>query len=209
MHKISIVQRGFGALGYTMQLPLEDRYLMTRTDLLGQLAVLLGGRTAEEIAFGEISTGAQNDLQRATDIARAMVTEFGMSDLVGLVNHNGHKRNPFLETPFIQERGAYAEQTALLIDTEVKRILTESHAEARRVLAGASLGARRSLGQAARSRSRGIGGAARAPGSAAPEGRRGTPGGNPSGVSLIGSAHDRRQPSAIYNPSSGGLVLLP
>ena len=93
VHKISIVQRGFGALGYTMQLPLEDRYLMTRTDLLGQLAVLLGGRTAEEIAFGEISTGAQNDLQRATDIARAMVTEFGMSDLVGLVNHNGHKRN--------------------------------------------------------------------------------------------------------------------
>src|SRR5207342_3130804 len=134
VHKISIVARGFGALGYTMQLPLEDRYLMTRQDLQGQLAVLLGGRSAEEIAFGEVSTGAQNDLQRATDIARAMVTEFGMSDLVGLVNHNGHKRNPFLETPFIQERGAYAEQTALLIDTEVKRILTESHAEARRVL---------------------------------------------------------------------------
>jgi cell division protease FtsH len=134
VHKISIVQRGFGALGYTMQLPLEDRYLMTRTDLLGQLAVLLGGRTAEEIAFGEISTGAQNDLQRATDIARAMVTEFGMSDLVGLVNHNGHKRNAFLEMPFVQERGAYAEQTALLIDSEVKRILTESHDVARRVL---------------------------------------------------------------------------
>jgi cell division protease FtsH len=134
VHKISIVQRGFGALGYTMQLPLEDRYLMTRTDLHGQLAVLLGGRTAEEIAFGEISTGAQNDLQRATDIARAMVTEFGMSDLVGLVNHNGHKRNAFLETPFAQERGAYAEQTALVIDTEVKRILTEAHDAARQVL---------------------------------------------------------------------------
>src|SRR4249919_3209645 len=81
VHKISIVARGFGALGYTMQLPLEDRYLMTRQDLQGQLAVLLGGRSAEEIAFGEVSTGAQNDLQRATDIARAMVTEFGMSDL--------------------------------------------------------------------------------------------------------------------------------
>jgi ATP-dependent Zn protease len=77
VHKISIVQRGFGALGYTMQLPLEDRYLMQRRDLLNQLAVLLGGRTAEEIALGEISTGAQNDLQRATDIARAMVTEWG------------------------------------------------------------------------------------------------------------------------------------
>ncbi len=93
VHKISIVQRGFGALGYTMQLPLEDRYLMTRTDLHSQLAVLLGGRSAEEIAFGEISTGAQNDLQRATDIARAMVTEFGMSDELGAVNYNGHKRS--------------------------------------------------------------------------------------------------------------------
>src|SRR6267154_2822757 len=72
IHKISIVQRGFGALGYTMQLPLEDKYLATRSELLSQIAVLLGGRTAEEIALAEISTGAQNDLQRATDLARAM-----------------------------------------------------------------------------------------------------------------------------------------
>src|SRR5687767_4778959 len=85
VHKISIVQRGFGALGYTMQLPLEDRHLLQRKDLLNQLAVLLGGRTAEEIALGEISTGAQNDLQRATDIARAMVTEWGMSDTLGAI----------------------------------------------------------------------------------------------------------------------------
>src|SRR5436190_16832613 len=92
VHKLSIVQRGFGALGYTMQLPLEDRYLMTRGDLLSQLAVLLGGRTAEEIALGEISTGAQNDLQRATDMARAMVTEFGMSDSLGAINYDGNKR---------------------------------------------------------------------------------------------------------------------
>jgi cell division protease FtsH len=134
VHKISIVARGFGALGYTMQLPLEDRYLMTRADLLGQLAVLLGGRSAEEIAFGEISTGAQNDLQRATDIARAMVTEFGMSDALGAVNYNGHKRSAFLETGFIQERGSYAEDTAQQIDAEVKRILTEAHDQARQVL---------------------------------------------------------------------------
>src|SRR3954471_1828904 len=100
VHKISIVQRGFGALGYTMQLPLEDRYLLTREDLLSQLSVLLAGRSAEEIAFGRISTGAQNDLQRATDIARSMVTEFGMSDLLGAVNYNGHKsRNRFLDLP--------------------------------------------------------------------------------------------------------------
>jgi cell division protease FtsH len=134
VHKISIVQRGFGALGYTMQLPLEDRYLMTRSDLHSQLAVLLGGRSAEEIAFEEISTGAQNDLQRATDIARSMVTEFGMSDALGAVNYNGHKRGMFLEMPFAQERGNYAEDTAQKIDAEVKRILTEAHEEARRVL---------------------------------------------------------------------------
>jgi cell division protease FtsH len=134
VHKISIVQRGFGALGYTMQLPLEDRYLMQRRDLLNQLAVLLGGRTAEEIALGEISTGAQNDLQRATDIARAMVTEWGMSDSLGAINYDGHKRNKFLDLPFGPERGSYAEETARLIDAEVKRIMSEAHVEARRIL---------------------------------------------------------------------------
>jgi cell division protease FtsH len=134
VHKISIVARGFGALGYTMQLPLEDRYLMTRQDLQSQLAVLLGGRSAEEIAFGEVSTGAQNDLQRATDIARAMVTEFGMSETLGVVNYNGHKRSAFLDTGFMQERGNYAEDTAQKIDAEVKRILTAAHDEARRIL---------------------------------------------------------------------------
>src|SRR6186713_324637 len=134
VHKISIVARGFGALGYTMQLPLEERYLMTRGDLLNQLAVLLGGRTAEEIALGDISTGASNDLQRATDLARAMVTEYGMSEELGAVNYNGHQRNAFLDTPFMQERGNYAEDTAQKIDMEVKRILTDAHEEALRIL---------------------------------------------------------------------------
>ncbi len=134
VHKISIVQRGFGALGYTLQLPLEDRYLMTRSDLLSQLSVLLGGRSAEEIAFGEISTGAQNDLQRATDIARAMVTEYGMSDALGAVSYNGHRRATFLDMPIGSERGNYAEETALKIDLEVKRIMSEAHETARRIL---------------------------------------------------------------------------
>jgi cell division protease FtsH len=134
VHKISIVQRGFGALGYTMQLPLEDRYLLTREDLQSQLSVLLAGRSAEEIAFGRISTGAQNDLQRATDIARSMVTEFGMSDLLGAVNFNGNKHPVFLDSPFAAERGNYSEETALKIDAEVKRILGEAHETARRVL---------------------------------------------------------------------------
>jgi cell division protease FtsH len=135
VHKISIVQRGFGALGYTMQLPLEDRYLMQRRDLQNQLAVLLGGRTAEEIALGEISTGAQNDLLRATDIARAMVTEWGMSDALGAINYDGHKRSKFLDIPIGPEHGAYAEDTGRLIDSEVKRIMTDAHNEARQILA--------------------------------------------------------------------------
>ncbi len=93
-----------------------------------------GGRSAEEIAFGRISTGAQNDLQRATDIARSMVTEFGMSELLGAVNYNGNQRPVFLESPFTAERGNYSEETAVKIDMEVKRILEDAHGTARRVL---------------------------------------------------------------------------
>jgi cell division protease FtsH len=128
------VQRGFGALGYTMQLPLEDRYLMTRSELLAQLAVLLGGRTAEEIALGEISTGASNDLQRATDIARAMVTEYGMSDALGAINYDGNKRPRFLDVPTAGDRGQHGEVTSQQIDAEIKRILTDAHNTARDIL---------------------------------------------------------------------------
>jgi cell division protease FtsH len=134
VHKISIVARGFGALGYTMQLPLEDKYLLTREDLLNQLSVLLGGRSAEEIAFGEVTTGAQNDLMRATDIARAMVTEFGMTEELGAVNYTAHKRSQFLDMPFAPERGPYAEETALKIDNAVKQLLAQAHQTARQVL---------------------------------------------------------------------------
>jgi cell division protease FtsH len=134
VHKISIVQRGFGALGYTMQLPLEDRYLMTRTDLHNQLAVLLAGRTAEEIALGEISTGAQNDLQRASDIARAMVTEFGMSESIGAVSFDTRGRNRFLDVPVSNERGNYGEETARQVDAEVRRIVSEAHERARALI---------------------------------------------------------------------------
>lgn len=135
VHKISIVQRGFGALGYTMQLPLEDRYLMTRSDLHNQLAVLLAGRSAEEIALGEISTGAQNDLQRASDIARAMVTQFGMSDELGSVSFDTRGGPRFLDAPAGSERGPYGEETARQIDAEVRRIVTEAHERARALVA--------------------------------------------------------------------------
>jgi cell division protease FtsH len=134
VHKISIVARGFGALGYTMQTPLEDRYLMQRRDLMSQLAMLLGGRSAEEIALGEISTGAQNDLQRATDIARAMVTEWGMSERLGAINLDPGKRSRFLDLPQGNERGPYSEETAKMIDEEVKMIVSEAHNDARRIL---------------------------------------------------------------------------
>jgi cell division protease FtsH len=135
VHKISIVARGFGALGYTMQTPVEDRYLMQKRDLMNTLAVLLGGRSAEEIALGEISTGAQNDLQRVTDIARSMVTEWGMSERMGVVNFDARRGRSFLETQTGgAERGLHSEETARLIDDEVKMIVSEAHNEARRIL---------------------------------------------------------------------------
>ena len=117
-----------------MQTPIEDRYLHTRTELEHQLAVLLAGRTAELLIFAEFSTGAQNDLQRASDIARAMVTEFGMSDVVGPVNHEGRRRNSFIEMPYGPERGAYAEETAKTIDAEIRRIVTTAESLARQIL---------------------------------------------------------------------------
>ena len=134
VHKVSIVRRGVAALGYTMQTPIEDRYLLTRTELENQLAVLLAGRTAELLIFAEFSTGAQNDLLRASDIARAMVTEFGMSEAVGPVNHEGRRRNTFIETPYSPERGAYAEDTARTIDAEIRRIITTAESTARQIL---------------------------------------------------------------------------
>jgi cell division protease FtsH len=134
VHKISIVARGFGALGYTMQLPLEDRYLLQKGDLNNQMAILLGGRAAEEIAVGEISTGAQNDLQRVTDVARSMVTEWGMSEKLGTVNYDQSRRGRFLDVGMPTERGLYSEETARVIDEEVKSIVASAHNEARRIL---------------------------------------------------------------------------
>jgi len=107
---------------------------MQKQDLVNQITVLLGGRSAEEVALGEISTGAQNDLQRATDVARAMVTEWGMSERVGLVHYEQARRNRFLDMPMPAERGPYSEETAQLIDAEVKQIVAAAHQDARRIL---------------------------------------------------------------------------
>jgi cell division protease FtsH len=131
--KISIIPRGIAALGYTTQLPTEDRYLMTRSELLARIDVLLGGRVAEEIVFSDVSTGAQNDLQRATEIARTMITQFGMSEKLGLASLEGPRHATFLMVP-TQSPKEYSEETARLIDAEVKQILSEAHSKARDIL---------------------------------------------------------------------------
>ncbi len=131
--KISVIPRGIAALGYTSQLPTEDRYLMTRSELLARIDVLLGGRVAEEIVFGDVSTGAQNDLQRATEIARTMITQFGMSEKLGLASLEGPRHATFLMVP-TQSPKEYSEETARLIDGEVKQILSDAHSKARDIL---------------------------------------------------------------------------
>ncbi len=131
--KISIIPRGVAALGYTQQLPTEDRYLMTRSELLARIYVLLGGRVAEEMIFGDVSTGAQNDLQRATEIARTMVTQFGMSETLGLVSLEGPRTPMFLPIP-MQNGKEYSDETARMIDEEIKKIITLAHTEVRQVL---------------------------------------------------------------------------
>jgi cell division protease FtsH len=133
VHRISIIPRGIAALGYTLQLPTEDRYLMTKSELLDRLAVLLGGRVAEELNFGEISTGAHNDLQRATDIATSMVKEFGMSDTLGYVTFEKEKHALFLPATFGGGRD-YSEDTAQQIDAEVKKIVDDTYARVKDIL---------------------------------------------------------------------------
>jgi cell division protease FtsH len=133
VHKISVIPRGIAALGYTQQQPTEDRYLMTRSELLDRLAVLLGGRVAEELVFEETSTGAQNDLQRATDIARSMVTEYGMSDGLGLVSYERARQPMFLPESFAPSK-TYSEEKAGQIDQEISRLVEEAHQRVRGIL---------------------------------------------------------------------------
>ncbi|MGE5750659.1 MAG: cell division protein FtsH, partial [Nitrospirota bacterium] len=127
VHRVSIVQRGIAALGYTLQLPTEDRYLMTKTELQDKLCVMLGGRVAEEIIFNEISTGAQNDLQRAANIARSMVTEYGMTEKFGPLTFEKERRPMFLDIGLPPGTKEYSEDTARQIDEEVKRLVDDAY----------------------------------------------------------------------------------
>jgi cell division protease FtsH len=135
VHKISIIPRGIAALGYTQQQPTEDRYLLTRPELLDRLAVLLGGRVAEELVFGDVSTGAQNDLQRATDIARSMVAEYGMSDRLGLVTYES-PRQPMFPPEGYSPNKTYSETKATQIDEEISAVMELAHQRVRNILSG-------------------------------------------------------------------------
>jgi cell division protease FtsH len=135
IQKISIIPRGIAALGYTLQLPTEDRFLMAKTELENKIAVLLGGRSAEELIFGEASTGAQNDLVRATDIAKSMVKSYGMSEKLGTVTLNSERQPLIMQIQAPQEKGDYSEETAREIDCEVRRIIDEQYDRVRWLLA--------------------------------------------------------------------------
>ena len=134
-HRISISPRGIAALGYTIQLPTEDRYLMSRTELLDRLSILLGGRAAEEIIFNEISTGAQDDLQKVKEIARCMVKEYGMSEELGPITYEKERRSLFLEPMLLPPSGKdYSEETAQVIDREIKKLIEEAYVRTKLLL---------------------------------------------------------------------------
>ncbi|HEX7765760.1 MAG TPA: ATP-dependent zinc metalloprotease FtsH [Nitrospira sp.] len=134
VQKISIIPRGVAALGYTLQLPTEDRFLMTKSELENKIAVLLGGRIAEEMIFGEASTGAQNDLLKTTDIAKSMVKAYGMSEKLGAITLERERQPQFVQIPVASEKGDYSEETAREIDCEVRRIIDEQYERVKRLL---------------------------------------------------------------------------
>jgi cell division protease FtsH len=136
VHKVSMIPRGLGALGYTMQLPLEDRYLMTRQELYDKITVLMGGRAAEQAIFREMSTGAADDLTRATDLARRMVSQFGMSETVGpqVLQDNGNHEERFLPGVRFPGMRQFSEHTAFVMDSEVGELLSHAYRRAQRLV---------------------------------------------------------------------------
>ncbi len=134
VHKVTIIPRGVGALGATYQLPLEDRYLLTRSELEDRIAVLLGGRVAEEVVYGEISTGAHNDLERATEIARLMVMQYGMSEQLGPMTFGGGQQAIFLKASGLPQEREYSEETARRIDNETRLIIDRIYDRVRSLL---------------------------------------------------------------------------
>src|SRR6266849_2475036 len=134
VHKVSIIPRGLAALGYTMSLPLDDRYLMSLDELRDKMAGMMGGRAAEEIFIGEISTGAANDFKQATEIARLMVRDYGMSDVIGPVSLGEERSNVFLRSAAMPEFRVQSERTAQMVDQEIRSLVTEALERARDIL---------------------------------------------------------------------------
>jgi cell division protease FtsH len=134
LHKVSVIPHGVAALGYTLQLPVEEKFLSTEQQFKDQLAILLGGRTAEELLLGESSSGAQNDLERATEIARAMVMRLGMSRKLGPLTYGRRQQLAFLGVSGTEERD-FSEETARVIDAEVRALVEEAEGRAREILA--------------------------------------------------------------------------
>jgi cell division protease FtsH len=134
VHKVTIIPRGVGALGATYQLPLEDRYLLTRSELEDRIAVLLGGRVAEEIIYGEISTGAHNDLERATEMARLMIMQYGMSEHLGPMTFGGGQQSMFLRGAGLPQEREYSEESARRIDVETRAIIDRIYDRVRDLL---------------------------------------------------------------------------
>jgi cell division protease FtsH len=134
VHKVTIIPRGVGALGATYQLPLEDRYLLTRSELEDRIAVLLGGRVAEEVIYSEVSTGAHNDLERATEMARLMIMQYGMSEELGPMTFGGGQQAMFLRGSGLPQEREYSEETARRIDSETRGIIDRIYDRVRDLL---------------------------------------------------------------------------
>jgi cell division protease FtsH len=132
IHKVTIIPRGM-TLGHTLTLPTEDRYITRRSEMVDQLAMMLGGRTAEELIFRDPSTGAADDIEKATNLARKMVMEFGMSDKLGPMKYGTTQGEVFLGKDYVQHT-EYSDELASLIDTEVRKLITQAHDEARAIL---------------------------------------------------------------------------
>jgi cell division protease FtsH len=133
LHKVSIIPRGVGALGYTMQLPTQDRYILSKSELLDRLCVLLGGRAAEELVLQEVTTGAHNDLEVATEMARRMVTQYGMSATVGHITLGKREGPVFLGKDLVEHKD-YSDETAKVVDEEVKKIVEDCYLRAKNIL---------------------------------------------------------------------------
>jgi cell division protease FtsH len=133
VHKVSIIPRGGAALGYTLQLPVEEKFLSTEPELKDQIAILLGGRTAEDIVLGSASSGAQNDLERASEIARAMICQLGMSKKLGPLSYGRRQSLAYLGVEGAEERN-FSDDTARIIDAEVKELVEEGQSRATDIL---------------------------------------------------------------------------